>query len=265
MVLVHGWPVTEAHWRHLLPLLNQAGFDTVPITLPGLGGGFDQVSGFRKVDIARWLGRELARRGISRFSLIGHDWGATVGALLAAEVGPALIALVVEEELLPGIDIELPAPGRDHYPTWHGPFNRAVGLAESLVPGRESVYYGAFLQQSAGPAGLDPHTIRSYIDAYGLPAALRAGLGYYRSRVDDVRGVETLITKPLATPTLAIGGRFAMGSAVADGMRAVACDVTGIVADRSGHYPLEQEPVLIGHTVVELLRQHTSTTVRHRY
>ena len=259
VVLLHGWPVTEEHWRHLLPLLDQAGFTTVPITLPGLGAKPDQRPSFRKADLAHWLRDVLARRGITRFALIGHDWGATVAVFLAAELASAVTALVVEEEILPGIDIDIPAPGRDHYPTWHGPFNRAAGLAERLVPGRETAYYGVFLQQSAGPAGLDAATMRSYVNAYSARGVLEAGLGYYRTRSDDLSDVQALVTNQVATPVLAIGGRFALGSAVADGVRPIARDVTSLVLDDSGHYPLEQEPEPAGRAVIQFLRRHSST------
>ncbi|MEV8250771.1 alpha/beta hydrolase [Microbacterium sp. NPDC076768] len=260
VVLIHGWPVTERHWRDLLPLLDKAGFEAVPITLPGLGVVSEQSQSLRKADLARWLSDELDRRGITRCALIGHDWGATVAALLAAERGSAVTALIVEEEILPGINVELFAPGVDCYPTWHGPFNRVPGLAEQLVPGREPAYYGAFLEQSAGPAGLEAHTMRAYIDAYSAPGVLEAALGYYRSRSEDIRDARALATNPVLTPVLAIGGRFAMGAAVADGMRGVAADVTRFIAEKSGHYPLEQEPELVGGAVVQFLHQHNPPT-----
>lgn len=121
VVLLHGWPITAAHWREIVPQLEQAGFTPLPLTLPGLG------------------------------------------------------------------TVEIPASGSEHYPTWHGAFNRAVGLPESLVPGRESAYYGTFLDQSAGPNRPDPATRRAYIDAYSAPGAREAGVGYDRAPVQDRR------------------------------------------------------------------------------
>jgi pimeloyl-ACP methyl ester carboxylesterase len=239
----------------LLPVLDEAGFAPVPITLPGLGANAEGFPSFRKADLARWLRAEIARREIRRFALIGHDWGATVAALVAASLDSAVAALIVEEEILPGIGVDIPAPGNSYYPTWHGPFNRAVGLAEQLVPEREAAYYGAFLRQSAGPAGLDPAIVRSYVNAYSAPGILEAGLAYYRSRLDDLSDVQTLVANQIATPVLAIGGRFAMGGAVADGMRAIAQDVTSLILDDSGHYPLEQEPGPAGQAVVEFLHR----------
>ncbi|WUJ70207.1 alpha/beta hydrolase [Kribbella soli] len=256
VVLVHGWPVTELHWQDLLPFLRRGGFTPIPVTLPGLGRPAGSTTSFRKSDLAALLSNELSERGLTRFSLVGHDWGGTVALLLAAAMPEAVNAIVIEEEILPGIDVDIPAPGADHYPFWHGPFNREPGLAEELVPGREHAYYGTFLRQSAGPAGLNAETVRSYIDAYTTYDVLAAGLGYYRSRADDITDVQRLQQNPIHTPVLAIGGRYAMGTAVADGLRPLATNVTGVVLEQSGHYPAEQEPEPTAQAITDFLQQH---------
>jgi pimeloyl-ACP methyl ester carboxylesterase len=244
------------HWRGLVPLLRRGGFAPISVALPGLGRPAGNASGFRKRDLADWLGDDLGERGLTRFSLVGHDWGGTVALLFAAAMPKAVNAVVIEEEILPGVDVDIPAPGAEHYPSWHGPFNRAPGLAEQLVPGREDAYYGTFLRQSAGPPGLDPDAVRSYIDAYTRDDALEAGLGYYRSRADDIADVQRLQENPIHTPVLAIGGRYAMGSAVADGLRTLSTHVTGVVLEQSGHYPAEQEPEPTAQAVIEFLHRH---------
>ncbi|MFI1940888.1 alpha/beta fold hydrolase [Streptomyces purpureus] len=257
-VLLHGWPVTTGHWRFLVPALDAAGITAVPVTLPGLGAvPAPEVTDFRKETLADLVRARLARDGVTRYAVVGHDWGATVGYLMAAVAPDSVTALVVEEEILPGVDIEIPPAGRDHYPSWHGPFNRAAGLAERLVPGREAPYYGTFLEQSAGPSGLDPTAVRAYVDAYSAPGVLESGLAYYRTRSQDVDDVRAFSDRPIATPVLAIGGRYAMGEAVADGLAALATDVTPLVAEQSGHYPAEQEPDEVNQAIVRFLRQHS--------
>lgn len=256
IVLLHGWPVTQTHWKNLLPLLRSEGLTPIPITLPGLGSPPGGIRNFRKSELASRLGEELTERGLTRFAVVGHDWGGTVAVFLAAAMPQAVTALVIEEEILPGIDVDIPTPGAEHYPRWHGPFNRAPGLAEQLVPGREGAYYGTFLHESAGPAGLDPAVLRSYIDEYRAEGVLQAGLGYYRARADDLADVGRLRETAIHAPVLAIGGRYAMGSAVAEGMRPLAKDISSIVLERSGHYPVEQEPELAAQAIVEFLQQH---------
>ncbi|WSQ64325.1 alpha/beta hydrolase [Streptomyces sp. NBC_01216] len=80
------------------------------------------VGGFAKQELAGDVARLVGHLGIARYAVVGHDWGGTVGYLLAADHPDRVSALVVEEELLPGIDVVIPEPGRSHYPSWHGPF-----------------------------------------------------------------------------------------------------------------------------------------------
>jgi pimeloyl-ACP methyl ester carboxylesterase len=254
VVLIHGWPVTSAHWRFLSPALADAGFTPIELTLPGLGAHPDVVAGSGdKRTLAEATLALLTRRGISQFSVVGHDWGATVGVVMAHLAPERVRSLVVEEEVLPGVDVDLPEGSG--YPSWHGPFNRSVGLAERLVPGREHVYFGAVLDASAGPAGLDPAVRAGYLAAYTRPGVLDAGLALYRSQSDDVRMTEELTRRPLDGPVLAIGGGHAMGSAVAAGMRQIARDVDELVVGSSGHYPAEQAPGEVADAVLAWLAE----------
>jgi pimeloyl-ACP methyl ester carboxylesterase len=244
VVLIHGWPVTTAHWRFLRPALAESGLAPIELTLPGLGAHPDVVAGSAdKRALAEAALVVLSQRGVTEFSVVGHDWGATVGAVMAYLAPERVRSLVVEEEILPGVDVDLPAHGS--YPTWHGPFNRSVGLAERLVPGREDAYFGAFLDQSAGLAGLDPAVRAAYLVEYTEPGVLDAGLALYRARPDDVRMTAQLVRRPLGCRVLAIGGVHAMGAAVATGMRRVAGEVDELVVPSAGHYPAEQAPDLV--------------------
>jgi len=36
VVLLHGWPVTAHHWRHLVPALREAGMQPLSVTIRGL-------------------------------------------------------------------------------------------------------------------------------------------------------------------------------------------------------------------------------------
>ena len=73
---------------------------------------------------------------------------------------------------------------------------------------------------------------------------------------DDIADVQRLQQHPIHAPVLAIGGRYAMGSAVADGLRTLSTDVTGLILERSGHYPAEQEPEPAAQAIIEFLNRH---------
>ncbi len=199
---------------------------------------------FDKLTIALEISEAIDKLSLSNFAIIGHDWGGTIGYLLATRAREKCFALVVEEEILPGVDVDVPAPGSDYYPTWHGPFNRAEGLAEKLVPGRESEYYGLFLRQSAGKFPLESFAIAKYLENYVGESQLTSTLGYYRSQTKDILDIRSEREWPLDMPMLALGGEFGMGKAVGLGLSEFGVNVTSKVIRNAGHYPAEQEPEL---------------------
>jgi len=256
VVLLHGWPVTAYHWRYTTTALIQAGLRVLTVELRGLGGSSDGPGPFDKETLAGEVTRLLDRLDVGRFSVVGHDWGGTVGYLLAADQPERVLALVVEEEMLPGIDATIPASGREYYPTWHGPFNRAPGLAETLVPGREHGYYGTFLRHSAGPTALAHDAQTAYLAAYQGPTGLAASLGYYRSARADAEAVRRRAGARLAAAVLTVGGRYGMGLGVAECFTQVARQVEHVEIDDAGHYPAEQRPDEVNAALVTFLGRH---------
>jgi haloacetate dehalogenase len=256
VVLLHGWPVTAYHWRHTTPALVQAGLRVLAVELRGLGGTSFGPGPFDKETLATEIISLLAHLDIGSFAVVGHDWGGTVGYLLAADFPDRVRALVVEEEMLPGIDVAIPEPGRSYYPTWHGPFNRAPGLAEALVPGREDAYYGAFLRQSAGLGPLSRDAEDAYLAAYRQPSCLIAGLAYYRAAQADIDAVARRARSPITVLLLAIGGEFGMGRGVAESFAKVARNAHYCQVDGAGHYPAEQRPDHVNPSLVSFLDAH---------
>lgn len=254
VLLLHGWPVTALHWRFLIPALLAAGRRVIVVGLPGLGVLEAAIGPYDKQTLARDVRGLVDRVGLDRFAVVGHDWGGTVGYLLARDVGSRVRMLVVEEEIPPGSEATIPEPGRSHYPTWHGPFLRSRGLAEALVPGREDVLYRTFLIESAGPTPLDSTALNAYVTAYSTLQALTATLGYYRTAREDAAAMREHASEPLVAPVLTIGGEFGMGTAVADAWSAVGTQVQHLQVPRAGHYPLEQSPDVVLPALISHLR-----------
>lgn len=253
VVLLHGWPVTAYHWRHTVPALVDAGLRALTLEARGLGGASHGSGPFDKETLAGEAVRALDALGVRRFALVGHDWGGTLAYLVAAGLGDRVRALVIEEEILPGVAVTIPEPGRSHYPSWHGPFNRAPGLAEALVPGREDAYHGAFLRQSAGPEPLAADAMDAYLAAYRDPSRLAASVGYYRSAAADAEAVGRRARTKLAVPVLTIGGEHGMGRAVEACFAQVCRQVEHLEIPGAGHYPAEQRPPLVNPALVAFL------------
>ncbi|MEM6453302.1 MAG: alpha/beta hydrolase [Cyanobacteria bacterium P01_D01_bin.105] len=257
VVLIHGWPVTAYHWRSLVPALKAAGYHAVAITLRGLGGRSKGNGSFDKLTLAQETKQVLQKLGVDRYAVIGHDWGGTVAFLLSHLDVHSCHALIVEEEILPGVDVEIPSPGKHFYPKWHGPLNRAVGLAEELIQGREAIYYQRFLAESAGKHLLQRQAEFQYVAAYTNPktvsSQLSDSLDYYRTQAQDEQQVKAFLCTSLSIPILAIGGEFAMGAAVKSGLARAGSDLAGFVCNGAGHYPAEQEAELFSKEVLKFL------------
>jgi len=88
VLLLHGWPDDIRGWRGVAPRLHASGFRTIAPYLRGFGP-----TRFRSPETRR-DGRGVALAhdaialmdalGITRFAVVGHDWGARVAYTLAA-------------------------------------------------------------------------------------------------------------------------------------------------------------------------------------
>jgi len=223
-------------------MMEAEGYKVEYITPRGLGATDYTKKPYDKLTIASEVLNEINKKNINDFIVIGHDWGGTIGYLITQEAVGRCKALIVEEEILPGINVDIPEPGSQYYPKWHGPFNRSVGLGESLIPGNERTYYGNFLEESSGKEKMSKECIEKYLNAYLNETQLNSTLGYYRSTEVDKNFINQKSKIKTDLPILAIGGLFGMGGAVGKGMECIGNNVTTHVLQNSGHYPAEQEP-----------------------
>jgi len=101
VVYVHGVPNTAAVWR---PFLERTG--GLAPDLPGFGesakpAAFD----YSIAGLSGWLKGFLADRGVERYSLVAHDWGALALALAQAEPERVeRLVLLDAVPLLPGYE-----------------------------------------------------------------------------------------------------------------------------------------------------------------
>jgi pimeloyl-ACP methyl ester carboxylesterase len=253
VVLLHGWPVTNLHWRYLVPALNRAGYRTLAIEARGLGDVSTGAGDLTKARLAAEVATVLDALGVRRFALVGHAAGGVIAALLAAAQPGRAVALVVEEAVLPGT--EVPPPRRASTAEWLEPLALAPGdLAESLLRGRLDLVVDAYLTTTAGPAGLDFDAHLAYVDAHGRDDRLADALGLLRTKPEDAVAVRRAFRRRLRMPALAVGGRFAGGQAVVESLARVAAAPRGVIAPDAGAYPAEQAPDAVLTAVVQFLR-----------
>ncbi|MDQ1531890.1 MAG: hypothetical protein QOE37_1995 [Microbacteriaceae bacterium] len=253
VVLLHGWPVTAVHWRALLPELNRAGYRTLAVEARGLGALSTGHGDSTKARLAAEVLSVLDALGIRRYAVVGHGMGGSVAALMAAAQPARVVAIVLEETILPGTGV--PTPVRDQQPDWLPALLRAPGgIAEGLLPGRFDLAVDSYLTASAGPGGLDFDAHLAYVSTYGTDDRIGPSIALFRAEQEDATAVQRAARRRLRIPGLAIAGRYGGGQAVPESLARLVSGVRGVLVPGAGAYPAEQAPDAVAGAVVRFLR-----------
>lgn len=245
VVLLHGWPSTWYEWRHVMPLLATRHRVIAP-DLRGLGDSSRPDAGYDKKTIAADLWQLLAGTlALSRWHLVGHDWGGPVAFALAAAHEEAIRTLAIVDVTVPGIGPDISQGGK----RWHHAFHMTPDLPETLIAGRERDYLTWFYRAfSWRQEAFNDAAIAEYLRTYREPAALHAGFEYYRNIPQDIADNRSLLAsgRRLKLPVLAVGGDRAeargRGSEPEQSLREIADDVSGVVVADCGHFVPEEAP-----------------------
>ncbi|TWB45453.1 alpha/beta fold hydrolase [Nitrospirillum pindoramense] len=261
VLLIPGWPQSWYAWRHVMPLLADAGRRVIAVDPRGFGesdrpaGGYDL--GTAAADM-HGLAAALGLLTEGPLDVVGHDVGTWIGHAYAADWPGDVRRLALVDAALPGITSP-PPPGipsdEANARTWHFAFNRLDDLPELLIQGRERAYLSHLFNAKAqrrwaiGPADLD-----EYVRVLSLPGALRATFAYYREvfRPEELARAKARAGKGLALPILAVGARTGVGTMLADTLRGHAADVRAQVLD-CGHYVPEEAPDELAALLVDFL------------
>ena len=251
VVLLHGWPQTWHEWRRVVPLLTARHRVIVP-DLRGLGDSSRPLEGYD----SRTLGADVAELvighlGISRFHLVGHDWGGPTAFALACQHPEAVRSLAIVDVTIPGIGPDLSQGGK----RWHHAFHMTPDLPERLTAGRERDYLQWFYREfSWQPEAIGDADVDEYVRTYAQPGAMRAGFALYRNIPRNAADNRALLESGfrLRMPVLAVGGARVEARGRAQepelSLRQIAQDVEGVVIEESGHFIPEEQP--------EALTQH---------
>ncbi|GAA1759716.1 alpha/beta fold hydrolase [Agromyces humatus] len=242
LLLVHGWPENWYAWRHLMPELAKR-FTVIAVDQRGVGLSDKPATGYDTGTVAADLIALVDALGFDRFAVVGHDTGFAVSYALGADHPDRVARLALAE--IPGAPGTTPppplfVPSQVNDKLWHIPFNRAVGLPEQLIAGREDVYFGYEFAVQGG--GVAQEVIDYYIGLVSDPESLTGSLGFYRAFDETVAQNQERAARKLQAPVLAIGGERSYGEHVAEATSVVAEDVEGVVIFGAGHWVAEEAP-----------------------
>jgi pimeloyl-ACP methyl ester carboxylesterase len=242
LLLVHGWPETWYAWRHLMPELAKD-YTVVAVDQRGMGLTDKPAVDYDAATLANDLAALMLELGHDRYAVVGHDTGLVISYALAADYPDRVDRVALAE--VPG------PPTADHSPPlfaprevnnklWHIAFNRAGGIAEQLVEGREAIFFGYEFAIQGGqvPDG----AIHYYVSGLSAPGALPGSFGFYRYWDETMAQNGERAARKLTMPVLGIGGETSWGGAVGGALSAIADDVETFVVPGTGHWVAEAAP-----------------------
>jgi len=243
VVLLHGIPQSSHEWRHVIPQLCLRHAIIAP-DLRGLGDSSRPVTGYDKKTVASDIWALVGERlGISRFHLVGHDWGGPVAFALAAHHPEAVRSLTILDVAIPGDGMEMSQGGR----RWHHPFFRTPDLPEALLAGREHIYLEwLFDNYGYRPDAVSLEDRAEYRRTYTKLGGFRTLLAYYRAFPTDAADNAAIVAErgKLKMPVLALGGdkAFGRGMETYESVSRLAENVRGGLIPDCGHWVAEEAP-----------------------
>lgn len=242
LLLLHGWPETWYAWRLLMPELAKH-YTVIAPDQRGIGLSERAPSGYDSTTLAADVIGVMDVLGYERFAVAGHDTGFIVAYALVADHADRVDRVALAEIPGPPALTNAPplfVPAPLNAKLWHIPFNRAEGLPEQLITGREDVFFGYEFAIQGG--GVPAEVIDFYVGLVSDPESLRGSLGFYRAWDATLAQNEERVSRMLPMPVLAVGGERSYGPLVEHGMRALADDVEGVVVEGAGHWLAEEAP-----------------------
>lgn len=260
---LHGFPDSPHTWRHLLPMLADAGYHAVapflrgyaPSAVPADGRYQTAALGLDAIGLHEVLG------GGADAVIIGHDWGA-MAAYTAANEAPDRWSKVVTMAVPPAGAV---AGGFLTYKqlqrSWYMFFFQHA--LSDMVVGMNDLSFIDDLWADWSPGYDASEDLPHVKDCLRDPANLQAALGYYRATLggvgvdpslDDVQNKGSNLTQQ---PTLYLHGRTdgCMGIEVAE-MAASFLTSPGSrmeVVDDAGHFLHVERPDHVNGLVVDFL------------
>jgi len=263
VLLLHGWPQTWYEWRHVIDLLA-VDHSVIAPDLRGFGYSAKPHTGYDGLSIAADLAALLRQLEASQVAVVGHDWGAVFGYLLAAANREMVSALGIVEMALPGVGVieKAMAPQHGGNFLWHMAFQSVPDLPELLIAGKERTYLRWFFEHFAyDPSSITDADLDEYTSAITQVGALRAGLTVYQEFFTTAAQVAEHARNSLTIPVRAYGGTACLGELALAAAQAVAPKADGGVLERCGHWAAEERPAVVADLVRELvLTRETGAT-----
>ncbi|MER5783883.1 alpha/beta hydrolase [Streptomyces mobaraensis] len=263
-LLLHGFPETPVTFRHLMPVLAEAGYRVVAPYMRGFAPSQVPADGsmLMKDLIADANALHEALGGDGDAIIVGHDWGGftTWGA---ASLAPERWSKVIVADVPPvQFYARRAAVPEQIHKNSHFYFIQ-MGVADQIIPVNDFGYIDWLWEHWSGNTGFDATEDRQAgKDALRDPANLRMGLGLYRQNFpSDKFGTDEwemgrLLSKLPTQPTLYLHGSedpVVDEEILADIVAALPEGSDGALLQGVGHFPMVEAPEEVNKRILAFL------------
>jgi pimeloyl-ACP methyl ester carboxylesterase len=246
VLCLHGWPQHWYEWRHLMPALADR-YRVIALDLRGYGWSDAPPSGYEKEEMADDVLAVLDALGIERVKLVGHDWGAWIGFLLALKAPERFERYLALNILPPWTTMRQMAPHLWRF--WYQWLILSPGIGLRLhtsgkfVP---KVLAGASVRREVW----DDATLHAFSDQFTEPARANAAVQTYRvfnlHEVGEIaKGRYAKARLEVPTKLLFGKGDQALKYTLLDGYEKHADDMQLELVDGCGHFIADEMPDLV--------------------
>jgi len=252
LLLLHGYPQTQAIWHRIAPRLAER-FTLVMPDLPGYGASAGPAPDLENVHyskrtMAAVMVALMDHLGHERFGVAGHDRGGRVGYRLAldhAEQVERFAAL----DMVPTLDVWEAMDWASALEAYHWPFlAQPAPVPERLIGADPEFYITHLLERWAGdPDALAAEAVSAYVSQFHKPEVVAATCADYRAgaTVDmEHDRADREADRKIGCPMLVVWGRgysVAGDASPAEIWRRWAVDVSEAALD-CGHFVAEEQP-----------------------
>jgi pimeloyl-ACP methyl ester carboxylesterase len=188
VILLHGFPDSGRLWRHQVPALAGAGFRVIVPDLRGYGRS-DKPGTTESYSMAVLAGDVMAvlsDAGVERAHVVGHDWGAALGWVLASLVPDRV-------DHFAALSVGHPSTFRrtlaQHEKSWYMLLFQFAGIAEQWLSDNDWANFRSWARHP------DAEAVITELEA---TKSLTPGLSWYRANLPP----ESWVAPPVALPPI---------------------------------------------------------------
>jgi pimeloyl-ACP methyl ester carboxylesterase len=247
VLLLHGFPQHWYAWRHVMPLLA-ADHRVIAVDLRGFGWSDAPPSGYTGPGLAADLIALLDELGIEGVRIVGHDWGAWIGFIMAL-TSPERVSRLV------AVNMTHPWPSLRHllpnlWRMWHTALLEYPPIGRTVLRRWPGFVRLLLRHWAATPALWEREDLDVYTEVLREPARAHAGEQFHWQYV-----LTEIFAHPrgrfhgarLTVPTLILGGArdVVVPASTLNGGEKHADDLRVVLVPDCGHLMPEERPEVV--------------------